>query len=75
MCRAGRHDDSNDLTWRASLAAQALIMDEVDGMGSGDHGGLGELAKLVKDTKVGKLLSVQPVAPTTSVTVVGAHHA
>lgn len=27
-------------------------MDEVDGMGSGDHGGLGELSKLIKTTKV-----------------------
>ena len=35
-----------------ALRPICLIMDEVDGMSSGDRGGVGELSKLVKKTKV-----------------------
>ncbi len=36
---------------RASFDRRVVIMDEVDGMSSGDRGGIGELAKLIKSAK------------------------
>jgi replication factor C subunit 1 len=41
--------------WRNKLPApegQVLIMDEIDGMSSGDRGGLSELSRLIKSTRV-----------------------
>lgn len=36
---------------RLSLARQVIIMDEVDGMSSGDRGGMAELIQLIKKTR------------------------
>lgn len=45
-------DDQNEQ--RPAAKRQVLIMDEVDGMSSGDRGGMAELILLIKKTKVSR---------------------